>query len=221
MAKLSLIFNLVLAVAVGILFYLYTSIGNTAIQPTAETAQADQSDSTVTQSPKATKSALEARIVYVQSDSILSNYKYFDEIEKLVIQEEGVLRKRLERQARSLEQEFRLAEEKVTAGVLSEKRVREIENELAQKREKLFQDRESLSIEMAEFTEKMNIKARRRIAKYLKTFNEERQYDFVLGYQGLGGVMHADSSLDITAEVVAGLNADYDAWKSEAQSTGK
>ncbi len=210
MAKFSLIINVVLALAIGVLFYQWSTVSSQLTAMEAKMVEEEPEPQ-----PVITKNALEARIVYIQSDSILSKYKYFGDIENQIKSEEQRLQNRLVADQKKLEEDYADAKYKAEAGILPDSRLQEIGRGLQRQEQELLQKRENMLGDLQEMTNNLNRKANERIINYLKDLNEERKYDFILGYQGLGGVMHADSSLDITAEVVTGLNADYDAWKAE------
>jgi outer membrane protein len=47
------------------------------------------------------------------------------------------------------------------------------------------------------------------IFEYIKSYNKENGYEFVLGYSKGGGILFADASLDVTKKIVEGLNKEY------------
>ena len=63
--------------------------------------------------------------------------------------------------------------------------------------------------EQAKFNESLYSK----LSSYLKEYNKGKNYTFILGYQKGGGILFANDSLDITAQVLSGLNKQYEAEK--------
>jgi len=55
------------------------------------------------------------------------------------------------------------------------------------------------------------------ILDYLESYNREKGYSVILGKNQTGNVLHAQDELDITKEVVDGLNAKYEADKQALQ----
>jgi outer membrane protein len=47
------------------------------------------------------------------------------------------------------------------------------------------------------------------ITDYLKDYTKDKPYRLVLGYSKGGGILFADNSLEITNEVLTGLNQQY------------
>jgi len=56
-----------------------------------------------------------------------------------------------------------------------------------------------------------------KIHEYLKEFNGGDKYDMVIGYSKGGGVLYAKEDLDITKQVLEGLNKKY----AEDKKSGK
>jgi outer membrane protein len=70
---------------------------------------------------------------------------------------------------------------------------------------------QSLASEMAD----KQLEVRKDLAAYLAKFNAGR-YDYILPYSGaLTQTLYVNPSLDITSQVIAGLNAEYNAKKKK------
>lgn len=52
---------------------------------------------------------------------------------------------------------------------------------------------------------------------FLKTYGKTHHFDFIFGANESGNIVYADDSKDLTAEVLAGLNREYDQRRSPAQ----
>ncbi len=53
-----------------------------------------------------------------------------------------------------------------------------------------------------------------KVADYLKVYAKDKGYKMVLKYQkGMGDILFADESLDVTHEVIKGLNEAYNKEK--------
>jgi Skp family chaperone for outer membrane proteins len=50
---------------------------------------------------------------------------------------------------------------------------------------------------------------------YLAEFNADGRYQYILAKQFPGPILYSDSTLDITAAVIAGLNTKYQAEKEK------
>jgi len=47
------------------------------------------------------------------------------------------------------------------------------------------------------------------VANFLKRYNKDSKFDFILNYRNGGDLLFQNPGLDITADVLKGLNADY------------
>jgi len=55
------------------------------------------------------------------------------------------------------------------------------------------------------------------INQFLVEYNEEHGYQYILAKQFPGPILYSDTTMDITADVIAGLNAKYSAEKDKAK----
>jgi outer membrane protein len=83
------------------------------------------------------------------------------------------------------------------------------EESLGRKQQELMQHRDELSQQLVGDQQKMTEQIYASIFNYLKEFNQNNQYQFVLGYQKGGGILYASESLDITKQIQEGLNKEY------------
>ena len=83
---------------------------------------------------------------------------------------------------------------------------------------------ERLSNEFDAETAKYNNAMRDSIVSFLKSYNQDKGYKLVLSKAG-DNMLLADPALDITADVVAGLNKRYvpskELTEANAETTGK
>jgi outer membrane protein len=81
---------------------------------------------------------------------------------------------------------------------------------LARKQQELATFNQSAGNELANEEAKENEKLYNKVSDYLKTHAKAKGYKLVLTYSKSNpSVLYADSSLDVTKEVVEGLNAEY------------
>jgi outer membrane protein len=64
--------------------------------------------------------------------------------------------------------------------------------------------------EKTEMVENLDRQIFRRINQYLEIYAAEKGYDYILGADGSGVIMAADSSLDITVAVIDFINEKYE-----------
>lgn len=148
-------------------------------------------------------------IYYINFDTILSKYDmYLDlqaELEKKAKDSESELALK-ERKFQSKVNEYQINLQK---GLLLRSEAQEIEKQLAQEQQDLLRLQEKMRLELAEQQAVINRKVLNSIMEYLEKIQPKYNYHFVLGTSFGGGVLYAHKNLDITNEVIQGLNEEY------------
>ncbi|MBA9077298.1 MULTISPECIES: OmpH family outer membrane protein [Rufibacter] len=174
-----------------------------------ETTAAD--DSTATADPAGqTLSPAQANpeIVYINSDSLLTKYQFFKDVKS-----------RLEAKAKRLDSDFRSKGEafqrevgqfqQQAAGMTQEQRA-STEQRLGQKQQQLAAQQQSAGNQLANDENEEMKKIYEKVESYLKKLSADRGYKMVLTYtRGNSAILYGDKSLDITTEVIKGLNEEY------------
>lgn len=191
MKNASLVLNAVLAVAVAVLYYLHFSEKQSG-QPVAAGT---------------TKSAPVRKTVYVNVDSLLTNYEYFKDTRKVLESKRFQLDNELNNKGRSLQNEVAFFQQR--AQTMTMEQGRATEAALQKKQQDLVAYRDRVVQQLAEEEQKKNEELYNQIHDYLKKVNKQNQYDFVMGYSKGGGILYADSTLDATKAIITGLNKEY------------
>lgn len=194
MKNLSLILNAVLLVAVGVLFYLHFSSGKPS---TASAAGVNPGD---------------LQIAYINSDSVLKNYDYL-KVNRVQLEEKT---KKMDQDYRNramgLQNEIAAYQRNVSSMTLGQ--VRATEEDLGKKQQNLQLFQQSLSQQLMDEEAKLNKELYDRITAFLKKYGSEKGLQIVLKFDPTSDVLFAGEALDISKDVIAGLNAAYQAEKS-------
>ncbi|WP_421940745.1 OmpH family outer membrane protein [Pedobacter sp.] len=148
------------------------------------------------------------KIVFVNQDSLLNKYEYYKDLK---VKFEGKTKSaQSDMQAKGQAFQREVAQYQQNAGTLSADQRKETEERLARKQQELQTYQQNaggaLQNEQAVETEKLYDK----VAGYLKTYAKEKGYKMVLTYsKGNSAILFADESLDVTSDVIKGLNAEY------------
>ncbi len=161
------------------------------------------------QAPTATNSkAASNSIVYVNSDSLLNNYEYFKSIRGRF--EEKSKKAQADLTAKGTAFQREVAQYQQQAGSMSADQRAATEERLARKQQELAAYNQNASNALANEEAAENEKLYEKVSEFLKKFAKEKGYKMVLTYsKGNSAVLFADESLDVTKEVVAGLNEAY------------
>ncbi len=190
MKNLSLILNAVLLVAVGILYFLHFS-------------QNDNNASTG--SPFMSSGSL--AFAYINSDSVLENYEYL-KAERSKLQEKGSkMELEYRNRAQGLQNEITAYQRNVNNMTYNQQR--SAEEELSRKQQNLELLQQSLSQDIMVEQNKLNKELYDRITAFLKDYGKTRGIQLVLKYDPTSDVLFAGDSLEITDDVIQGLNAAY------------
>jgi len=159
------------------------------------------------------------RIAYVNIDTLEANYEYLKNKKKDFEERKKSMSSELENSQRQFQQDYVSAERKAQAGTLTQA-------EYETKAKRLQQMKQSLEAREAALTEKplaeqdkFNKDLQKRLDEFLAVYNEDKNFDYILSYsKALGFIILANDQLDITADVVAGMNESY---KKEAVTENK
>lgn len=151
------------------------------------------------------------KIAFVDIDSLLNNYEFSITINKEMLCKEENMRLTLSEKARDLQQDIDEFQRKLENNVFAtQARAEEEQNRILKKRESYERLSERLASELAAESQKNNVILRDSINSYLKEYNATQGYDLIISRVG-DNLLYANEALDITKEVIKGLNDRYKA----------
>ena len=157
-----------------------------------------------------------ARIVYLNTDSLMSQYLLAIELNEAFLKIQEERRTELNVKAKSLDQEANEFQRKLqNNGFLSEARAVDARDKLLIKQENLRRLQEDMINKTGREQNELNKNLFDQLTAFLKEYNKEKGFDMVLSTQLGGNVLFAVDGYDITQEVVSQLNKEY---KKESDS---
>lgn len=208
MKNISLAFNGILAIAVAILFYLHFS--NTSSSTAEEEATTAEELIVEELIVEETGTPLSGKIGYINVDSLQDSYKLYEEM----IQQLEAKQKRYEREMKSKSSVFekKVQEFQKKAPTMSQFEGQMKQKELAAEEQKLYKMRDDFTAKFQEEEIKLNDQFQKKVKSYIKKHNENANYDIIIGASQLGNiVLDYNKGIDITSQVVKGLNEQYKA----------
>ena len=191
MKNFTLGLNIVLVIAVGILFYLHFSGAKGANSPSVSTKSVPSGN---------------FRIAYFEGDSIQTQFEYFKEIQNQLQakgQENSKQLGEMKNIFNSKLQEFQKAAPSLSQAEQASK------NQELMQMEKAFQGKEKMmsdEFQDEQFKKLQDVK--KKIEDYLKLYNKDKGYAFI--FSSSPDLMYLkDSVYDITPDVIRGLNELY------------
>ncbi|MEN7546822.1 OmpH family outer membrane protein [Rapidithrix thailandica] len=197
MKNLSIVLNVVLIIAVGIL-YVFQFKGNGAGENTAGSAGSDNQSVTV---------------AYVNTDSLIMYYDYYDDISVDFQNKKVKMQKQLESRGRKLESEVVSFQKRAQAGLMSQNDIRSTEQNLLQKQQEFEVYRQTVMSGLVEEEQVLQKQLYERIYNFLEDYNKDKNYDVIFNYVQGSAIWLAEDALDITDEVLKGLNENYKSGK--------
>lgn len=198
MKNISLILNGVLLVAVAVLYYLHFSAGPAQANP----LPASSSD---------------LKVAYINSDTVLKYYEYFKVNRGKLESKQKKLEQDLRNRAQSLQNDYEAYQRNLSNLTIGQAKA--IEEDLGKKQQNLEMYRQSLGQELMTEEQKMTLELYGKVTTYLKKYGEENGLQVVLKYDPSSDLLFGGDSLDITKQVIDGLNADYKAEATVKKDT--
>ena len=193
MKRMKFVLNGFLALTFALLFTQCTD--NKSAQPSAAAAQTG---------------VVGLKIAYVEIDSLLSQYKYCQELNELLVKKEENIRTTLNERAKELDTEVREFQRKLeNNGYASRERAEQEQLRLSKKQNDLQQLQEKLTNEFQMENAKVNLQLRDSITAFLEIYNADKGFSLILSKSGIDNILLGDESLNITKDIVDGLNARY------------
>jgi|ERR1700744_4127972 len=147
-------------------------------------------------------------VVYVNSDTLVSNYEYFKAVKVKLQNLSQQAQTELAAKGAAFQKE--VAAYQKSASSLTPMQKAATEKKLAKKQQDLQVLGESTQKQLQDESADENAKLYDRIANYLKSYTQQKGYKIVLTYSKSNPTMlYGDASLDVTKEVLAGLNDEY------------
>lgn len=198
MKNLNLFINIILAVAVTVLFALYFNSGKKGTDAPA-TAHA--------------ASAGDLKFAYVDADSLTENYLMYQDESEAASKRSLEAEEKFSVKQRKFEKDANEFQQRAQYLTISERESRQ--EKLMQQQQELMRLEQELSGELQRAEAEVSRKIFDTIDVFLKDYAKVNELSFILTYAKGGGIWFADPAFDITPEVLKELNKRYEKQKAE------
>lgn len=151
-------------------------------------------------------------IVYFNLDDVLSEYDMANELRSAVESKVQSINEEVNRRAQKLQKDVNSFQEKIDKGLMT-RSTAEVQSQKLQQQENEFnQYAAQKQQEIAEEQQVMLNQIGDAINSFLVKYNEEKKFALIISTQGdvlPSPVVTGDPSLNITEEIIAGLNEEY------------
>lgn len=187
MKNLSLILNGVLLVAVGVLYFLFYSN--------------KKSNTSSVSAPSNLK------IAYIKSDTVLKYYEYVKEQSSIYEAKGKKLNQDMQNRAQSLQNDITAYQRNV--GNMTIGQAKAVEEDLAKKQQNFRMYQQSVEQEVMNDQAKLQQELYGKITTFLKKYAESSDLQVVLKYDQSSDVLYGTGGIDISQDVVKGLNEEF------------
>ena len=147
------------------------------------------------------------KIAYIDVDSLLANYEFSKDLSEQMTQKEENYRLLLAEEMNKFQKEVEDFNKKLQNNVFSSpERAQSEQNRLAKKQQSLQEKSDKYSNDLYLENNQNAQKLSETIDNFIKEYNKSHGYNLIISKAAL---MFADDSMDITAEILDGLNAAY------------
>lgn len=157
------------------------------------------------------------KIVYVEIDTIMNHYEMAKELSEALLGKSKSLDADLNSKSKNFQAAGLDFQNKVQKGLVTQAQAQEMQQQLASQEQGLYQLRDQYRSQLAEETQVNQRKIISSIMDYLKEYNKTKGYQYIMANQFPSSILYADSTLNITNEVIVGLNAKYKPEKGKSK----
>ncbi len=193
----SMLFNIVLLVAVGVLYFLHFYTGKSV---TGDVSQGNNTG---------------AKIAFFDTDSVFQNYNSVDELREDLKKEKEKLEGSFNAKQASFEQKVKNYQNNVKSNIINATQAQNAENQLMKEREDIMKMNEEYTQQLMVKESEINKKITEDIIAYANKFNVSYGADYILGYTKGGPIIVVNKKMDVTKEIIEGLNKEHKTNKAK------
>ncbi|MCI5057737.1 MAG: OmpH family outer membrane protein [Flavobacteriales bacterium] len=202
MKNASLLLNVLLLAAVAYLYFL--QFGNNK-------EDQDQSNNPIAEISETSG----LQYAYINVDTLDANYEMLKDMYEELGDERSKAERKLEGKMKKFREDAEDFQRRAQSGLITQMEGQTKQEELAKRQEDLLRMQEDLEKKLINLESQRNKELHNSISDYLKQFNKDAGFNLIFGYNGMGNVLYADSSLDITNVILEGLNKTYKENKNQ------
>ncbi|MBR5074946.1 MAG: OmpH family outer membrane protein [Bacteroidales bacterium] len=153
-------------------------------------------------------------IVYIQLDSIVAKYDMFNDLKSELEEKVQKIQNELQSKGRAFERDVKDFQNKIQKGLMTQSEAEEKNRVLGNRQADLQNLSAQKEAEIQEENAVMMNKVMDAIETFVKKYNEEKKYSMIIT-----GVFEGDPNLNITNDIIEGLNEEYVKNKKKAVSS--
>ncbi len=146
------------------------------------------------------------KIGFIDTDELFKRYTFAQKLREDMLAEQRRLENDLTRKQRDFQQRVEEFQHQIQRGLISMEQAQVKEQELMYEQQELIMLSEEYSDRLHQKEIEFNAELFDSISNFIKRYNEEFGFDFVLSYSPGGGLLFAGEQYDITEDVIEKIN---------------
>ena len=156
---------------------------------------------------------------WINTDTIMSQYEFAKDLQKGLEEYEKNLQNKYTSELQAFQNEYNAYIKKASDYQMTLDQQKKKEEELGQKQQQIQQLEGELSQMLLNEKTARNMELHDTIVNFIARYNKSKNYTMIFERTYGGGLLWADSTMDVTPEVLKGLNEEYVAIKKEREKT--
>lgn len=191
-----LIFNAILLVLIGVLFYLHFAATPKAAATPARTSVA------------APAPAPDFKIAYFDMDSLAASYTMVLDAKAELNRKEEAVNAEKAKMERNYKTKLEAYQRQAQTSAMNQVQSENATKDMMQLQQQIQSRSQALEQEYQDFYTRKMKEVKEKIEAFLKDYNAQKGYSYIVAYEP-GLFYYRDTAYDITADVVDGLNKQY------------
>ena len=154
-------------------------------------------------------------VAIINQDTIMAQYELAKDIYSQVQSQALTIEKEFKKREEAWIKKVQKLEQRVKQGNISQFELNLNKQKLAEEEQLILSQKEQVSYQLAGMDQAFTKQMHDTINGFLERYCKDKPYTVVLSYSELGQIRWADKSIDITDDVLEGLNSAYTERKSE------
>jgi outer membrane protein len=175
---------------------------------------------TKSKNPKNTppKSLDKISYAFVNTDSIMAHYDFVLDVQVDLAKYEKILQNQYTTAAAAFKKDYDDYIKRASAGLLTLDQQKRKEEELGERQQQIAEMEQNLSMQLQEEKLKRNMEVHDTIVNHIGRYNQTKDYTFIFDQSYGGALLYANPALDITPEILKGLNEEYAVKQKEKKT---
>lgn len=158
-------------------------------------------------------------IAYINTDTVWEKYEFVKETKKELETIQNNMQTQYQAMVQNYQTELNNYLQKAKSYQYTLDQQKQKEEQLGKKQQEIAEMEQKLGAQLLEIKQAKNAEVHDTIVNFIRKFNKDKNYTLIMEYSYAGGLLYASDSLDITKDVLVGLNKEYPKVKEHREKT--